>query len=88
MPLRLIPTGECWRGCGGETERGSFFLPGHDKVAEAVILLIEYGEVLEFLARRGYAPGGKNPRKDLEAWRNRVKARRSEVKLKPNTVDR
>ena len=73
MPQHLILAGEFWCGCGGETERGSFFLPGHDKVAEAVILLIEYGEVLEFLARRGYAPGGKNPRKDLESFRNRGK---------------
>lgn len=37
MPQRLIPTGECCCGCGGETERRSFFLPGlgHDKVAES-----------------------------------------------------
>jgi hypothetical protein len=40
MPQRLIPTGECWCGCGGETERGSFFLPGHNKVAESAVLLV------------------------------------------------
>ena len=29
-PERLVPTGECWCGCGAETTSGSFFLPGHD----------------------------------------------------------
>ena len=28
---RLIPTGDCWCGCGAETAIGAFFLPGHDK---------------------------------------------------------
>jgi len=84
----LIPTGECWCGCGRETERGSFFLHGHDNIAESAVLLIEYSGVPEFLSRQGYAPGGRNPRMAFEAWRNRVNARRSEVKLKPKTVDR
>lgn len=59
MPQCLIPTGECWCGCGGETERRSFFLPGHDKVAESAVLLRVDGSIPEFLARHGYAPGGK-----------------------------
>lgn len=66
MPHRLIPTDVRWSGCGKDTERGSFFLAGHDKVAEPAILLIEYGGVPEFLATHGDAPGGKNPRKALE----------------------
>lgn len=65
MSKRLLPTGTCWCGCGAETARGSFFLPGHDKIAEAAVLLAEYGGVPEFLACHGYAPGGKNPRNAL-----------------------
>ena len=34
---RLMPTGECWCGCSKETKIGSFFLPGHDKVAESAV---------------------------------------------------
>jgi hypothetical protein len=83
MPHRLIPTGECWYGCGKEAGRGFFFLPGYGKVAESAVLLIEYGGVPEFLTRHGYAPGGKNPRKALEAWRSRGKARRSKAKQEP-----
>ena len=29
---RLLPTGECWCGCGSETTIGSFFLPGQGKL--------------------------------------------------------
>jgi len=53
-------TGECWCGCGAETPRGSFFLAGHDKRAEARAILAEFGGIPEFLAHFGYAPGGKN----------------------------
>jgi hypothetical protein len=88
MSHRLIPSGECWCGCGKETEHGSFFLPGHDKVAESAVLLIEYGSVPELLARHGYAPGGKNPRKALEVWRNSGKTRRSEMKQESKTAGR
>jgi hypothetical protein len=73
MTQRLLPTGYCWCGCGGETGLGSFFLPGHDKVAESAVILIEYGGVPAFLSKHGYAPGGKNPRQALEEWRNRGK---------------
>ena len=66
---RLIPTGHCWCGCGKETGIGSFFLSGHDKVAESAVILVEYGGVPQFLQDRGYGPGGKNPRKELEEWR-------------------
>jgi hypothetical protein len=54
----LIPTDECCCEYGGEIER-VFFLSGHDKVAETAILLIEYEEILEILARQGYLPGVK-----------------------------
>ena len=52
------------------------------------MLLIEYGGVPEFLARHGYAPGGKNPRKALEVWRNSGKTRRSEMKQESKTAGR
>ncbi len=76
MPQRLIPTGTCWCGCGGETGRGSFFLPGHDKVAESAVILVEYSGVPEFLAKHGYGPGGKNARQALQEWRDKGKAAR------------
>lgn len=43
MTDRLLPTGFCWCGCGKETARGSFFVRGHDKIAEAAILAARYG---------------------------------------------
>jgi hypothetical protein len=67
---RLLPTGECWCGCGGEMrERGNFFLPGHDKIAESAVILVKYGSVPEFLVKKGFGPGGRNPRAELERWR-------------------
>lgn len=68
MP-RLIPTGVCYCGCEKEASRGAFFLPGHDKVAESAVVIVEYGSVPEFIQGHGYGPGGKNPRKALEEWR-------------------
>ena len=38
---RLLPTGECWCGCGSDTAIGSFFLPGHDKTAESAVISVE-----------------------------------------------
>ena len=73
MTDRLLPTGTCWCGCGKETGIGSFFLAGHDKIAESAVILVEYGSVHEFLHRHGYGPESsqKNPREQLEAWRSR-----------------
>jgi len=46
---------------------GSFFASGHDKVAEAGVILAEYGGVPEFLLYHGYGPGKKkNARKARE----------------------
>ena len=42
---RLLPTGECWWGCGAEASIGSFFLPGHDKTAKSAVISVEYGGV-------------------------------------------
>ena len=69
---RLLPTGECWCGCGETTkEPANFFLPGHDKVAESAVINIKYGGVAEFLVEHGFGPGGLNPRVELDAWRER-----------------
>lgn len=66
---RLLPTGECWCGCGNETKRGSFFEAGHDKVAESAVISVEYGGVPEFLLEHGYGPGGRNPKREVEEWK-------------------
>jgi hypothetical protein len=68
---KLMPTGECWCGCGGETSVGAFFLTGHDKVAEAAVVKVNYGSVPNLLIEHGYGPGGKNASKELDAFRKR-----------------
>jgi hypothetical protein len=76
MQQCLIPTGDGWCGCGGETELRYFFLPGpdHDKVAESAVLLIEYGSIPEFLARHGYAPGENILARTLKRGETAVKS--------------
>ena len=54
MAQRLQPAG-C--SCGGDTVRGSFFLPSHDKGAESALTLMKYGGLPELLHKRGYARG-------------------------------
>lgn len=68
---RLIPTGTCWCGCGQQTKIGSFFLSGHDRIAESAVVKMKYGGVAEFIAHHGYGPDGKNAREELAAWRKR-----------------
>ena len=72
---RLLPTGECWCGCHGETRRGSFFLPGHDKTAASAVISVEYGEISEFLVSHGYGPEGKSPKCEVDRWRAKSKRR-------------
>lgn len=62
----VMPTGECWCGCGEETSIGAFFLSGHDKRAESAIVKVEYGDVPSLLHEHGYGPGGKNAKEALE----------------------
>jgi hypothetical protein len=55
---RLIPTGNCWCGCGKETSIGAYFSQGHDKIAEAALMAAEYmGSVPQLLHTHGYGPG-------------------------------
>ena len=67
---RLLPTGECWCGCGAETAIGAFFFPGHDKAAESAVISVEYGGVPKFLVQHGYGPKGKNPKREMDRWRS------------------
>ncbi|MFI2374825.1 hypothetical protein ACH5AO_07115 [Streptomyces sp. NPDC018964] len=54
----LTPTGTCWCGCAKKVGAGSFFAPGHDKVAEAALLAAEYGSsVAQSPHGHGYGPG-------------------------------
>lgn len=66
---RPLPTGECWCGCSTPTPVGSFFAAGHDKAAESVVIVTQYGGVPEFLVAHGFGPTGKNAKKELEQWR-------------------
>lgn len=66
---RLLPTGECWCGCGVEIPIGSFFAAGHDKVAESAVILLEYGGVASFLIHHGFGPSGRNARQELDLFR-------------------
>ena len=69
---RAIPTGECWCGCGEETPNvRAFFIKGHDRVAEAAVIMEAYGGVPQFLLEHGYGPGGRNPRRTWETLRGR-----------------
>ena len=57
---RLLPNGACWCGCGSDTTPGNFWVPGHDKRAEAAVINLKYGSVAEFLVEHGFGPGGRN----------------------------
>ena len=78
MSTRLSPTGVCWCGCGRDSGSRSFFLPGHDRIAESAVVMVRYGGVPEFLVQHGFGPGPDqiNPRASLEEWRNRGGRRR------------
>ncbi|MGW9494214.1 hypothetical protein ACWG5P_07430 [Streptomyces prasinus] len=53
----LTPTGTCRCGCTKKVGAGSFFAPGHDKVAEAALPAAEYGSsVAQLLHAHGYGP--------------------------------
>ena len=70
---RQFPTGECWCGCGAETPNRSFFLQGHDRIAESAVIKMVYGDVPGFLVQHGYGPEGKNPKQEMARWRSESK---------------
>ncbi|MGW7087482.1 hypothetical protein ACWGH2_28850 [Streptomyces sp. NPDC054871] len=54
---RLLPTGNCWCGCGTQTGIGSFFARGHDKIAEAAFIAARHeGSVARLLADNDFGP--------------------------------
>lgn len=54
---RLLPTGNCWCGCGREVGLGKFFAQGHDKVAEAALMAVRYeASVPRLLVEHGFGP--------------------------------
>lgn len=70
MP-RLLPTGECWCGCGRDDIRlGSFFAAGHDRLAESAVIRMKYGGVPEFLIEHGFGPGGENLTEAYRGWKD------------------
>lgn len=50
---RVTPNGKCWCGCGEATAEDKFFLPGHDRAAEAAIIRQQYGDVAQFVYAHG-----------------------------------
>ena len=72
MSKRIMPTGQCFCGCGGTTTVGAYFHTGHDRRAESMVLQMLYGTdqtVVAFLDAEGYGPGGKNVTTTYEAWK-------------------
>lgn len=67
MAKRLLPTGSCWCGCKTQVDVGSFFAPGHDKKAEARLIMEVFGGVPQFLEAFGYGPGG-NENAASDSW--------------------
>lgn len=65
MTKQLEPTGECWCGCGSGAAPGSFFLPNHERAAEAAVVRVLYGDIPNFLAENGFGPGGRSAIKEL-----------------------
>jgi hypothetical protein len=55
---RLLPTGECWCGCGAEVPLGRFFVVGHDRRAVQRVIMEKFGSTPDFLLKTGYAPKG------------------------------
>ena len=48
------PTGWCWCGCGGKTK--AYFIPSHDRKAEAALVKTKYGNIAGMLAHHGFGP--------------------------------
>jgi hypothetical protein len=60
---QLIPTGRCFCGCGGETPPGRFFVPTHDRVAEAAVLRERYGSIAASWSTTGLALIARCPKR-------------------------
>jgi len=65
---KLVPTGKCWCGCATPIDLGSFFAPGHDKRAEAKVIMEVFGGVPQFVAAFGYAPDDVGAEAGTMSW--------------------
>jgi hypothetical protein len=63
------PNGQCWCGCGSGTKPGAFFLPGHERAAEAAVVTLLYGGIPQFLVKHGFGPGARSAIKELAEFR-------------------
>jgi len=52
----VTPTGRCFCGCGGRVPPGRFFVPSHDRRAEAEIIRERYGSIAGFVAAHLHEP--------------------------------
>src|SRR5450830_1845157 len=71
MAELLVPTGDCWCGCGSATRRESFFLPGHAVRADSMLISMRFGSVAGFLSELGYGGTGRNLSRDFNEWTSR-----------------
>ena len=68
------PQGKCWCGCGNEPKAEAFFLPGHDRAAEAAVVTLVYGSIPKFLSEHGFGPDARSAIKELaEKRRNELR---------------
>ena len=58
---RALPQGVCYCGCGTTIGPNKFFVPTHDRIAEAALIRAEYeGSIANMIVSHGYGPGGKS----------------------------
>jgi hypothetical protein len=59
--VRALPQGVCYCGCGTPVGPNKFFVPTHDRIAEANLLAAEYdGSIANLIVAHGYGPGRKS----------------------------
>ncbi|MFJ3182341.1 hypothetical protein ACIPJN_28670 [Streptomyces sp. NPDC086796] len=54
--IRLVPTGDCFCGCGEEAEIGRWFVRGHDITAAAALRALEGMKLPQRLVSLGFGP--------------------------------
>src|SRR4051794_32458118 len=58
---RALPQGVCYCGCDTPIDSNKFFVPTHDRIAEARLLAAEYdGSIANLIASHGYGPHKKS----------------------------
>jgi hypothetical protein len=54
--MRLVPTGDCFCGCGAEAEIGRWFVLGHDITAAAALRALQGMKLPQQLVSAGFGP--------------------------------